>query len=411
MSQLKKSVELETAFDSYTLSELIGQGGAGRVYGGLDSSGMHVAVKILSSNDREKRKRFKNEIGFLFRNKHKNIVTVSDFGMSGEGYPFYAMPRYKGSLRNFMRNGLPPDQALALFSQILDGVEAFHYLGVVHRDIKPENILLDGLQGNLAISDFGIAHFEEEFLMTSIDTQPTTRLANFQYAAPEQRISGTKATASTDIYALGLILNEMFTTQVPHGTDFKAISAVSSRHAYLDPLVGEMIRQDPGSRPQTIHDIKSKIASYNAAAINFQKLQSLERIVVKEDELFDSLSEHPPRIVNASWDDGVLRMELDQPVNGEWIHALRNMGSYSSIWGLGPDTYRIGKNIVEVSAESRQAQQVIDQFKNWLPQVTQIYKNNLKQKVKIAARSRQERLDRERIALQTKMEVNQNLRF
>jgi serine/threonine protein kinase len=76
------------------------------------------------------------------------------------------------------------------FSQLLDGVEAAHLQQVVHRDLKPENVLHDTKSDQLTVADFGIAQFEEEELYTLIETTPNRRLANFQYAAPEQRNRG-----------------------------------------------------------------------------------------------------------------------------------------------------------------------------------------------------------------------------
>ena len=120
------------------------------------------------------------------------------------------MPRYAGSLRELMGNVHPSD-VTQLFSQILDGVEAAHLKGVTHRDLKPENILCDGASRSLAVADFGIASFTADALLTAVETAPGQRLANFQYAAPEQRERGREIAATADIYALGLMLIEMFT--------------------------------------------------------------------------------------------------------------------------------------------------------------------------------------------------------
>jgi serine/threonine protein kinase len=129
MSRLRKPVIFETAFGLYTVDELIGEGGAGRVLGGVGPDDTKVALKVLAEEraSTEKRRRFKNEIAFLSRNRHPNIVPVIDHGVS-RGHeitgPFYVMQRYGGSLRDVMQAGLAPDRVLPLFSQILDGVEA-----------------------------------------------------------------------------------------------------------------------------------------------------------------------------------------------------------------------------------------------------------------------------------------------
>ena len=130
----------------------------------------------------------------------------------------------------------------------------------MHRDLKPENILHDRRNDRLAIADFGVAQFSEDLIATLVETAPTQRLANFQYAAPEQRTPGGTITAQTDIYALGLILNEMFTGNVPHGTQFRVIGDVAPAFAFLDPLILQMLAQSPSERPGSIGDIKGSIS-------------------------------------------------------------------------------------------------------------------------------------------------------
>ena len=140
---------------------------------------------------------------------------------------------------------------------MLDGVEAAPLQGVVHRDLKPENILTDSVTGAIAIADFGVAHFTEDLLVTLVETSPAQRLANFLYAAPEQRAPGLDVGTPADIYSIGLLVNELFTGVVPHGTDYKEIAEISREHGYLDPLVEMMLRQAPNDRPQAIAEIKA----------------------------------------------------------------------------------------------------------------------------------------------------------
>jgi hypothetical protein len=192
MNNLKTPIDIETAFDSYQLTEQLGEGGAGRVYGGVASTGSPVAVKVLTSESKDKRRRFKNEIAFLSRNQHAHIVTVTDHGVAAAGSvrgPFYVMERYTGSLRDELNSKLSSDRVIPQFSQIIDGVEAAHFQEVTHRDLKPENVLIRNPGNIAAIADFGVASFTADQLLTLVKTAPTTRLANFQYAAPEQRVA------------------------------------------------------------------------------------------------------------------------------------------------------------------------------------------------------------------------------
>ena len=76
-----------------------------------------------------------------------------------------------------------------------------------------------------------------------METKATAKMANLGYAAPEQRMRGTEIDHRADIYALGLMLNEMFTALVPHGAGYKTIGAVAANYSYLDPIVERMIQQ------------------------------------------------------------------------------------------------------------------------------------------------------------------------
>lgn len=210
MPKLSKSITFETATGIYEADEIIGEGAAGRVFGAKDADGTAVAIKVLAQDkaSTDKRKRFKNELMFLARNKHPNIVSVTDHGIAAAG-PFYVMRRYDSSLRALMISGVPGDQVLFFFSQILDGTEAAHLQKVIHRDLKPENILFDKGANTLAIADFGTARFtEDQLIATANATEPGQRLANFQYAAPEQRSHGKEVGVSADIYALADIIHE-----------------------------------------------------------------------------------------------------------------------------------------------------------------------------------------------------------
>lgn len=96
MAELKRTITFETTFGEYVVNELIGEGGTGRVYGGEGPDGVAIALKVLAREraSTDKRRRFKNEIAFLARNKHPNVVSVIDHGVSRGNQvdgPFYVM--------------------------------------------------------------------------------------------------------------------------------------------------------------------------------------------------------------------------------------------------------------------------------------------------------------------------------
>ena len=100
------------------------------------------------------------------------------------------------------------------------------------------------------IADFGIAHFCEEDLLANVHTKSSERLANFQYAAPEQRIKGytTQVDGRADVYAAGLILNEMFTGNLVAGNNYKKIGEDFPDYYYLDYIFEKLYCQQPKDR-------------------------------------------------------------------------------------------------------------------------------------------------------------------
>lgn len=417
MTKLRKPVEIESAFARYKLSELLGQGGAGRVLGGETEDGTPVAVKILNSDrvTSETRKRFKNEIAFLLNNQHNNIVRVTDHGVSSVvdySGPFYVMNRYDGNLRSAWQKNGDSESKLQSFFQILDGVEAAHLKGAVHRDLKPENILFADTENRLAIADFGIAQFtERELLATTVETGAGQRLANFAYAAPEQRTPGKSINLRTDIYALGLILVESMTGEVPHGQGFTTIGSVFPDFKFLDPIAIKMLAQNPVDRYETIGAVKLDIQKYRTEAIALQRVDVISKTVVREDEITDPLAIEPPKIIDVDWKDDYLHLTLNlQPSQG-WIHAFQNLGNYHSFMGAGPSTVAWRGSVALIRTRSQDAQQQVNMFKDWIVATTQNFRNTLQHEARRKAENRRQELARARHAEEERAKVIGTLKF
>ncbi|TDJ53214.1 MAG: serine/threonine protein kinase [Nitrospina sp.] len=381
---LKKPIIFETTFTTYTATEIIGEGGSGKIYKVTDESGKIWAVKLLDSAKatKEKVRRFKNELMFCLKNQHPNIVTVIDHGVfkdSSKSSPFYVTPLYFGSLRSLTNSGISPDKVLPYFSKIMDGVEAAHLKKVVHRDIKPENILYDKDKDNLLIADFGIAQFEEDDLYTAVETKNSARLANFQYAAPEQRGRDQEVDQRADIYALGLIMNELFTGEVPYGTGYKTISSVAPDYKYLDDLVAEMLRQSPNDRLPNIEQVKQQLIGHKNNFVTRQRISELENTVIPVTEIDDPLIVDPPRLINFDWNNGTLTLIFQRNINQLWRWAFLNMGSHSSLAGKGPEQFSLSGDKATIAAEENQVQPIINFFKNWIPNINQVYKLKVQQ--------------------------------
>jgi serine/threonine protein kinase len=330
----KAATVFETVFETYTVVRQVGSGGSGVVFLVKTSDGQDLALKVLdrSKTPRKKLKRFQNEIQFCQRQASERIVRVLDYGQSPDGSIFYVMPYYASTLRDLIKKQLPMGERLPLYGQVLDSVEAAHLLGVCHRDIKPENVLYDSATNQIVLADFGIARFTEDELLTLVETGSTERLANFAYAAPEQRIAGKSVGQPADIYALGLILNEMFTGEIPQGAGFRKIKETAPDLAYLDELVDMMVQQRPEQRIQFVARVKQELIGRGNIFVNLQRLDTLKKQVVPESEVSDPIIADPIRVVEkVDWRDSTLALRLNQPINAKWEQCFRfRATSYSA---------------------------------------------------------------------------------
>lgn len=409
---MKKPRFVKTAFAQYSIGGTKGEGGSGVVYEASDDEGNKFAIKVLdpAKASKEKLKRFKNEFAFCSRDRHPNIIRVLDYGITDNDISFFVMPLYDYSLRKIIGH-LDANKAIHIFNKIMDGVEAAHKLGVIHRDIKPENILVCEDKDDLVLADFGIAEFEQEELYTAVETRDGTRLANFQYAAPEQRSRGRQIDHRADIYSLGLILNELVTGEIPFGTNFKKIGDVTSDYPYLDAIVDKMLEQNPQSRYESIESIKRELIAHGKEYITLQKISKLEKTVIPTFEIDDPIVLEPMRIVNVDWADNVLTIELNHTVNSIWQWALNNMGSYSSLLGKEPECFRFKANNGIISARANEVQQVVDHFKQWLPRANYVYEAKLKQDIEAEERRQQEEIRKNIQREEERADVLQKIKF
>lgn len=389
-----------TPFDIYTSSAVIGEGGAGRVHVVSNTAGEEFALKCLTPEriTYERLKRFKNEIQFCQHCSHSNIVKVVDTGVTlirGINCPFYVMHRYSGTLRTQMGK-LKRDDVMTLFSQILNGVEAAHLAKVWHRDLKPENILYEERENRVLIADFGIAHFEEEEIYTAVETRAADRLANFQYSAPEQRVRNSKVDHRADIFALGLMLNELFTGEVRQGAGHKKIADIATDYAYLDDLVELMTQQNPANRPESIEKIKMELIGRKNAFIALQKYDESKKQVVSTTELPEF---EPIHIISLEYEADILKLKLNRNIPPGWAEEFHNpRGDHSGIMGYGPERFDIRGNMASIGARENPniIQQIVDHAKNYVNAANQGYVQ------KMRARAREEEQQR-RTALENQI--------
>src|SRR2546430_4340613 len=246
----------------YRIIALLGKGGMGEVYRADDLTlGQPVALKFLpeeATRDESLLERFRNEVRIARRVSHPNVCRVYDVGEI-DGHTFFTMEYVDGEdLASLLRRigRLPQDKALDIARQLCAGLSAAHVKGVLHRDMKPANIMLDG-RGQVVVTDFGLAGVADQIQGAEVSSGTPA------YMAPEQ-LAGKEVTTRSDIYALGLVLYEVFTgkrvfgekTSGTRGHGESTPSRPSSVVRDLDPIVDKVILRcletEPGARPATV---------------------------------------------------------------------------------------------------------------------------------------------------------------
>ena len=247
----------------YRIIARLGRGGMGVVYWATDLLlAQPVALKFLpkeAAQDASLLERFRGEVRVARKISHGNVCRVYDIGVV-DGVPFISMEYVDGEDLSVLlqRIGrLPVERALQVARNLCSGVAAAHAKGVIHRDLKPANIMMNK-RGEITILDFGLAAIAQQISgMEALNGTPA-------YMAPEQ-LRGLEVSIRSDVYALGLILYELFTGVRPF--EAKTRSELINRQqeanpakmteiaSDLDPSVEELIRRcldpEPGGRPES----------------------------------------------------------------------------------------------------------------------------------------------------------------
>lgn len=396
---IKKNTHITTAFEEYIIKSQIGQGGNGTVFEAIDSSGNTVALKAIDRNATltDKLKRFKNEISFCQNYTHPNIIKVLDYGTylaDNKDIIFYVMPYYNSTLRTMIKEGINRSDIFPIFMKILDGLGFAHSKGVWHRDIKPENILIDTRTNQVVIADFGIAHFSQDIIVTSIETKATDKLANFLYAAPEQRYRNGIVDGHCDIFSLGLILNEMFTGTVIAGTNYKTVGDVDKNYCFVDTLIEMMTAQSQDDRPYSIQNVAFQLKALLKEKKVDTELNQLINTTIENEEAF---SYECPKLLDINYEEGTLRLYLNKVTPAEWNDILSS-GNYGhqSLMGFEPERFKNSREqnntvfYVRVPLDDiSYIERIVQDFKEWMQATTNKYVNYVKNN------KRQERLRKE----------------
>jgi predicted Ser/Thr protein kinase len=247
----------------YRIIGLLGQGGMGEVYRATDLTlGQSVALKFLpaeAAGNSRLLERFAGEVRVARQVSHPNVCRVYDLGEI-DGAPFISMEYVDGEdLSSLLpRIGrLSADKAIETARKICAGLAAAHDRGIIHRDLKPQNIMMNK-RGEVVIMDFGLAAIADQL------SGAEARNGTPAYMAPEQ-LKGAEVTARSDIFALGLVLYELFTGKRPYDAktvpqllsqqESAQLTSMTSLAADVDPAVEKVIRRcldpDPLKRPSS----------------------------------------------------------------------------------------------------------------------------------------------------------------
>lgn len=291
---------------NYDIIRRIRVGGMGAVYEGRQRTAFdrRVAIKVILGDyatDPEMRRRFAREARTVARLHHPHILPLIEFG-DEQGLLYLVMPFIDGgTLTSFLRRSLPNlSEVAAIYQQLLDAVEYAHDSGLIHRDIKSSNVLLETRRSGppyIYLADFGLVRTsrpidtEETGKIISLDQVPGTP----HYMAPEQ--TRGIVTTSTDIYALGVLLYQALTGELPYNDsdDVKVIQmhlhapipSPCDTDSSIPHELGEVVRTAMAKHAE---DRFRNIAEFRAAF-----LEALKGPAVQEDELpLEQVYTQPP---------------------------------------------------------------------------------------------------------------------
>jgi serine/threonine-protein kinase len=280
----------------YIIEALLGEGGMGTVYAARHAIiDKRVAMKVLrkeAAADESSAQRFIIEAKAASKIGHQNIVDITDFGVLPAGNAYFVMEFLDGPTLGKLVHQLkqlPPARALAICTQAARGLAAAHDKSIIHRDLKPENLFVlekDGSVDFVKIVDFGIA---KDVKAGKRLTAVGMVLGTPEYMSPEQA-TGQETDHRVDQYALGCILYEMLTGDVPFKGEnapktltkhvFDAVVAPSRLRPDLDiPAVVEdivlrMLQKKPADR---FADMRTVMAAFEGALAKLEAGQAPAR--------------------------------------------------------------------------------------------------------------------------------------
>ena len=287
-------LEQGAIFAGHRIEGIAGRGGFGVVYRATHIHLDHVvALKLISSGrggEETFRQRFISESRIAVSIRHPNVVAVHDAGEE-DGLLYVTMDFIDGTdLRGLLnREGrLDPENAVSLVRQLAAALDAAHEKGLVHRDIKPGNVLIDERGGgqHVYLTDFGLS---KQMDATSGVTASGAFVGTLDYVAPEQ-IKGARLDARTDVYALGCVMFELLSGDVPFASTEEKVAKIYA-HLQEEPpelvdaapevpaALSEVVWRAMAKEPDDRHPSAGDFARAAAAAVEGRQPSEPERNV------------------------------------------------------------------------------------------------------------------------------------
>jgi serine/threonine protein kinase/tetratricopeptide (TPR) repeat protein len=276
---MSQELSANTTLSHYRIVSKIGAGGMGEVYLAQDTKlNRKVALKILPADlaaNQDRMRRFVQEAKAAAALNHPNIAHIYEIG-EHDGVHFIAMEFIDGETLDARINGKPLalNDALAIATQIAEGLSEAHEHGIIHRDIKPANFMI-AARSRVKVMDFGVAKVIEareaisaEAETKNLLTSPGAIIGTMPYMSPEQ-VKGERLDARTDIFSFGVVLYQMLTGQQPFVAESGAatISAILTKEPpplaqylaecpeELQRIVRKCLEKDREQRYQTMRDL------------------------------------------------------------------------------------------------------------------------------------------------------------
>ncbi|MFW5748851.1 MAG: serine/threonine-protein kinase PknK [Chloroflexota bacterium] len=292
----------------YALEAVIGQGGMGSVYRALDRlTGNRVALKRVQRDAAggsgsttyagDFRLSLAREFKVLATMHHPHVIEVLDYGFDTQQQPYFTMELLaEPATIDDACAGLPLEEQIMLLVQMLQALAYLHRRGVLHRDLKPANVLVSG--GSVKVLDFGLSVLAEHH---AADDQHGTTAGTIAYMAPETLV-GMSTTAASDLYAVGIMMYEIFAGQHPFQTD--AISALINDVMYAMPdmnaldlspdlalVIERLVQKDPTARYDSATEVIAALQEAMGHPLPVETVATREsflksaRLVGRDEEL------------------------------------------------------------------------------------------------------------------------------